>query len=55
MSIPWREPGRKDVIRQGVRRYVWRDNVLRAEPRDEIHISEGEVEQVSKQLDVYFG
>jgi glycosyltransferase domain-containing protein len=53
--VSWREPADDDMVRQGARRYVWRDEVLRAEPRDEIRISENEMERVMAQLDVYFG
>ena len=45
----------RDVVRRGARRYVWRDEVLRAEPRDEIQISKQEINRVTAQLDVYFG
>jgi hypothetical protein len=47
--------GWRDVVRRGARRYVWRDEVLRAEPRDEIQISKQEINRVTAQLDVYFG
>jgi len=46
--------GWRDIVRRGARRYVWRDEVLRAEPRDEIHISNQEINRVTAQLDVYF-
>lgn len=49
------ELSRRDVVRRGVRRYIWRDEVLRAEPRAEIRISQDEMKRVMQQLDVYFG
>jgi glycosyltransferase domain-containing protein len=55
VRIPWRKPGWRDIVRRGARRYVWRRDVLRAEPRHEIHISRQEVQRVTDQLDVYFG
>jgi glycosyltransferase domain-containing protein len=45
----------RDIVKNGARRYVWRDEVLRAEPSDEIHISKQEIDRVTDQLDVYFG
>jgi glycosyltransferase domain-containing protein len=45
----------RDIVRRGARRYVWRDEVLRAEPSDEIQISKEEINRVTDQLDVYFG
>ena len=35
-------------------RYVWRRNVLRAEPREEISISRDEIGRVEAELDVFF-
>jgi hypothetical protein len=45
----------RDIVRRGRRRYVWREEVLRAEPRTEIRITKDEMKQVMRQLDVYFG
>jgi hypothetical protein len=53
--IPWREPAFHDMVKPGALRYIWRDAVLRAEPRSEIHISTTEIDSVTRQLDVYFG
>jgi hypothetical protein len=44
----------RDTIRERARRYIWRDAVLRGEPRDEIHISGQEMERVMEELDIYF-
>jgi len=52
---PRRGPEEGDMVKQGALRYIWRDAVLRAEPKDEIQISREEMERVMKQLDVYFG
>lgn len=56
-ELPETRRGRawRDIVRRGARRYVWRDEVLRAEPRDEIHISKLEMNLVTAELDVYFG
>ena len=50
---PWRPPADGDAVRSGARRYIWRDEVLRAEPKGEIHISKAEMDRVAMQLDVY--
>ena len=45
-----------DVVRPGNSRgrsYLWRHEVLVAEPRDEIHIDEAEISRVETQLDRY--
>jgi glycosyltransferase domain-containing protein len=55
VHIAWREPGWRDVVKRGARRYVWRRTMLRAEPRDEIRISRREMQSVMEQLDIYFG
>jgi len=54
-KISWREPTEGDVTRQGVRRYIWRRDVLAAEPKDEIRISAVDMDRVVDQLDIYFG
>jgi glycosyltransferase domain-containing protein len=36
------------------RRYIWRNEVLNAEPKDEIQITHDEIERVERQLDFYF-
>jgi hypothetical protein len=52
--IGWREPTAGDMeIRRG-HRYLWRREVLAAEPRDEIHILAEEIDRVSEELDTYF-
>jgi glycosyltransferase domain-containing protein len=43
-----------DAVQEGIRRYVWRREVLRAEPRHEIQISAHEMSRVAEQLDIYF-
>ena len=54
-ALPWAEPAAGDIVSQRGRRYIWRDAVLRAEPRDEISISGTEMMRVMAALDVYFG
>jgi glycosyltransferase domain-containing protein len=52
----WREPGEADIIHHataGDRRYVWRQRVVAAEPRDEISIGPDEMARVERQLDAY--
>lgn len=39
---------------RGKRTCVWRDDVINAQPKDEICISVGEVHRVQKQIDLYF-
>ena len=55
--VAWREVAHDDVVRfgRGQRRYVWRREVLNAEPKDEISISPDEMGRVVLQLDSYFG
>jgi hypothetical protein len=55
--LPWQRIRRKDVVhyRRGKGRYIWRTNVLNAEPRSEIHISSGEIKHVESQLDLVYG
>jgi hypothetical protein len=53
----WKDPGRGDQLRpskQNRRQYVWRANVLCAEPRDEISIDNAEIETAERQLDCFF-
>jgi len=52
--IPRHLPTWWDIVNQGNRRYIWRRSVLRAKPRNEIHILAAERAQVVAQLDVYF-
>ncbi len=52
---PWRKPAYRDIVKRRALRYIWRDEVLRAEPRNEIQISKNERENVMRQLDIYFG
>jgi glycosyltransferase domain-containing protein len=52
----WREPAQGDAVRsspRGDRRYVWRREVLTAEPREEIAITPDEMAGVERELDVY--
>ena len=52
----WREPGTGDLVhlsKDDTRRYIWRQNVIDAEPRDEILIDEDEIARVERQLDVF--
>ena len=55
--VAWREVAHDDVVQVGCgqRRYVWRREVLNAEPKDEISISSGEMGRIGRQLDSYFG
>jgi glycosyltransferase domain-containing protein len=55
--LPWRAIQRRDVVHFGRRvgRYIWRREVLNAEPREEIHISHDEIDQVENQLEIFFG
>jgi glycosyltransferase domain-containing protein len=55
VRVPRREPADGDVVKQGALRYIWRSEVLCAEPSEEIRISADEIERVMAQLDVYFG
>ena len=56
---PWRgwlEPQTGDLIRvsrRPDRRYIWRREVVEAEPRDEISITAGEMTKVEAQLEFY--
>jgi hypothetical protein len=52
---PRRELREGDIVTSGARRYLWRDEVLQAEPANEIRISQDEINRVTEQLDVYFG
>jgi glycosyltransferase domain-containing protein len=52
----WREPGEGDVVHRspaGNRRYIWRRQVLAAEPRDEIAIASDDMARVERQLEHY--
>jgi glycosyltransferase domain-containing protein len=52
----WREPAPGDLVHAslaGERRYIWRQSVLEAEPRDEIAIDREEMPLVERQLDAY--
>jgi hypothetical protein len=52
----WREPAAGDEVHaspSGGRRYVWRREVLAAEPREEIAITPDEMAQVERELDNY--
>jgi len=52
----WREPADGDVVhfsKAGDRRYIWRREVLEAEPRDEIVIEPDEMLRVERELDAY--
>jgi hypothetical protein len=51
LSVRWRDRVRRSA-RPG-RRYVWRREVLEAEPRAEIRITPAEREQVERALDLY--
>ena len=56
--VAWRELAHDDVLHvgRGQRRYVWRREVLDAEPKAEISISSAEMGRVvQRQLDDYFG
>lgn len=54
LNVPSHAPSSEDLVMQRKRRYVWRNEVVRAEPRDEIVISEAEINAVNEQLDCYF-
>jgi glycosyltransferase domain-containing protein len=56
-GVPFPGPRRRwrDTVRQRARRYIWRDEVLRGEPRHEIRVSGQEMEHVMEELDIYFG
>jgi glycosyltransferase domain-containing protein len=50
----WQEPAEGDVVHRSVagnRRYIWRRQVLSAEPRDEIAISGEDMVRVERQLE----
>jgi glycosyltransferase domain-containing protein len=52
----WQEPAEGDVVHRspaGNRRYIWRRQVLEAEPRDEITISGEDMVRVERQLEHY--
>ena len=52
----WREPVQGDAVHfspRGDRRYVWRREVLTAEPREEIAITADEMARVERELDAY--
>jgi glycosyltransferase domain-containing protein len=52
----WRDPIAPDVIhasKRPGRRYIWRREVINAEPRNEIAISKAEIDCVEEQLDAY--
>jgi glycosyltransferase domain-containing protein len=52
----WRVPGSDDLIhlsQLGNRRYIWRQSVLKTEPRNEIIITKEEIATVEKQFDAY--
>jgi len=53
----WKEPSEGDIVHDSAvvagRRYVWRKDVLEAEPRDEITITSDEIAQVERQIDSY--
>ena len=52
----WHEPSAADEVSPGAagpRRYVWRQAVLNAEPREEITIDRAERARVERQLDAY--
>jgi glycosyltransferase domain-containing protein len=56
MPVAWQEPTQADEISPSGtvrRRYVWRQSVIAAEPRDEITIDRDERARVERQLDVY--
>jgi glycosyltransferase domain-containing protein len=54
--LPWREPADGDIVRAGRSRrsYIWRREVIRAQPRHEITITQEEIDRVNEQLDIYF-
>jgi hypothetical protein len=52
----WQEPAEGDVVHRspaGNRRYIWRRQVLEAEPGDEIAISAEDMARVERQLEHY--
>lgn len=52
----WLEPGADDVVHPvegGSRRYIWRHEVVAAEPRDEICLDAEEITRVERQLDSF--
>jgi glycosyltransferase domain-containing protein len=52
----WREPTQGDAVHsspRGDRRYVWRREVLAAEPREEIKITPDEMARIERELDAY--
>ena len=52
----WSEPRPADLVRPSARldrRYVWREAVLQAQPKEEIVISPNEMERVETELDGY--
>src|SRR5262249_36119223 len=55
---PGRRPvGEGDVVhvtRGGQRRYLWRRNVLEAEPRGDITIAPAEIQAAEKALEIFF-
>ena len=55
--VSWRDIGPGDVVHaeHGARRYIWRSNVLNAEPMEEILITPGEMVRVERQLEAYYG
>jgi len=42
------------IHKHGKRCYIWRDEVLNAEPKNEIDITSDEIDRVERQLDFYF-
>jgi glycosyltransferase domain-containing protein len=56
-SPGWRAPESGDLIHSSQRRnrrYIWRQSVLKAEPRNEIIITKEEIAKVEKQFDAYW-
>jgi glycosyltransferase domain-containing protein len=52
----WQEPSGIDMVHTSPvagRRYIWRDQVLTAEPRSEISVGQDEIASVERQLDHY--
>jgi glycosyltransferase domain-containing protein len=52
----WSEPRPADLVRRSARldrRYVWREAVLQAQPKEEIVLSSNEIERVETELDGY--
>ena len=55
VPLPRRAVNAADKIhRYGKRCYIWRDEVLNAEPKNEIRITPDEIDRVERQLDFYF-